>query len=364
MQAMITPAHFIRPLPPIATGDPELDQLVARVELEAGEDASMLLSARADVGPALLARLEQVASSVGDVDAAQAAERSVYEAVFAEQEDRAGRLEALALAIVAHLTPAIEEAMLRLFEEHPWSALRLAVGTALVGASSSRTTFERLARAMDLPDPKMIWVRDVGTAAAVRLDPKTAFDRLQPRFEGELASRNSYLARGLLNAVGTHETPIDPRWFPFFVRFYDHGDAAMMDAFLKGRPVPEAVDALSALVGERAATGKPWLPYAGFTLLAWGPKGRAAAPAVVAAVVAALDQGVSDFRLTGPLNVLVAMDDPGVVPALRAILGKATGKAKTPFQKALKKLARSELSATPGPGKKKRASPPKKARTG
>lgn len=342
---MNTIEPFIRGLAPIATGDPELDALVARIEIGEDHEASRALASREDAGEPLRARLEQLAASVGDVEAAAAAERSVYEAVFAEQGDRYRRIEAIARAAVAHLTPATEAAMLRIFEEHPWSGARLSVGTALVAASSSRSTFGRLARAMELPDPKMIWVRDVGTAAAVRLDPPTAFDRLEPRFELELAQRHSYLARGLFQAVFTYATPVDPRWFPFFVRFFDHGEAVVIQAVLQAHPVPAAVDALAALVGARAAAGQPWLTYVGFTLSAWGPRGSVAAPAVVAAVAAALEAGWSDFRLIGPLNVLVAMDDPSVLPSLRAVEGKAIRKAKTAFQEVLKKLARNEPEA-------------------
>ncbi len=82
--------------------------------------------------------------------------------------------------------------------------------------------------------------------------------------------------------------------------------------------------------------------YPGFTLAKWGSKGRAAGPVVVQALDAALDAGLTDFRLTGPLNVLVAMDDPSLLPALRAIEGKAKRKAKTAIQEMLTKLARNE----------------------
>lgn len=336
---METLADFIAPLPPIDTGDPTLDALIDRIESDEDPEASEALAARADAGPALCRRLEQVAASVRDVDDARKADATVHQQIHAEKSDRFGRIEALALAVAAQLTPPGEAALLHVFEEHPWSDARQLAGVALVPVAST-STLARMARAMDDLDPTRVWVRDVGTAAAVRLDPATAFDRLAARFEPELALRSSDFVRGLFAAVDACP-PVDPRWYPFIARFYAHREAVVVDAFFKAHPLPEAVDAVAAFVVARAARGEPWIGYLG-ALVAWGPAGRAAGPAVVTAVSAALDAGWFDHRLASPLGALVAMDDPSLLPALRALLPKAKRKAKTALEEAITKLARNE----------------------
>ncbi len=351
---------FILPLPPIATGDAERDALLDRLESEGDEDAIAALAARADAGPALVARLVQLAEAVLDVDSADQAEVSVHHAVHAEKTDRLGRIEAVAVEVAARRTPDGEAAMLRIFEEHPWSEARHIVGLSLVTVASP-PTLARMAQAMDEVRPKHVWVRDVGTAAAVRLDPSTAFDRLAARFEPELAQPNSYFVRGLFAGVGA-SPPVDPRWFPYIARVYAHREAVTVDVFFKAQPVPAAVDAVAAFIAARAAAGEPWIAYTGMTLAVWGPAGRSAGPAVVAAASAALDAGWTDYRLVGPLTALVAIDDPAMLPALRALAPKAKRKAKTALAEAITKLARNEPAEAESAGPAPKPKPkPKKA---
>lgn len=344
---MATFEDFLRPIPPRApTGDASLDELLGRVEAAESPDALAALSARAGSGPAVARRLGEVASSIGNLGAASRAERPVYEAVYAAQHERLRLVGDLAAAAAAL---GMEEPLLGLFESHPDAGVRLGVGSALLAAKPSRAALERMAPAMDLADDLMVWVRDLGTAAAVRLDPATAYDRLRPRFERELALPHSYLARGLFHALHA-SAPIDPRWFAFLVRFYEKADAVVLDSVLCAHPDAAAVVALAGFVRDRARAGLDWLTYAGFTLLKWGPAGRAAAPAVVEAVQAALASGASDYRLTMPLDVLVAMDERAMVPALEALRPVAKRKAKTALEEALRKLG-----AEPAPAARKRA---------
>lgn len=357
MATALTFADFIEPLPTIATGDPVLDALIGRIESNQDREASEALAAHTNAGPALVARLEQVAASLHDVDSASQAEAVVYQAVHVDMTNRCGRIQALSLSIAAQITPAGEAVLLRIFEEHPSRDARYFVGLAL-GPVASPATLARMARAMDDLEPTRVWVRDVGTEAAVRLDPATAFDRLAARFEPELALPSSYFARGLFAAVAACP-PIDPRWYPFFARFYAHREAVVVDAFFKNHSAPEAVEAVGTFIAARAAAGEPWVGYLTAPVV-WGPAGRALGPAIVAAVTAALDVGWSDYRLVSPLGVLVAMDDPTLLPALRALLPSAKRKAKTALVETITKLARNEppQAAAPGKTKSKKAKKP------
>lgn len=345
---MSTFEDFLRPVPPLApTGDAALDGLLRLVESAEAPEALAALSALDGAGTAVARRLGEVASSIGNLGAALRAERGVYEAVYAAQHERLRLVGDLAAAAAAQ---GIEEPLLELFESHPDAGVRLGVGSALLAAKPSRSTLERMAPAMELADDLMVWVRDLGTAAAVRIDPASAYDRLRPRFERELALPHSYLARGLFHALHA-SAPIDPRWFAFLVRFYEKADAVVLDSVLCAHPDPAAVEALSGFVRDRARTGLDWLTYTGFTLLKWGSAGRAAAPAVVEAVQAALASGANDYRLTMPLDVLVAMGDKAVIPALEALRPMAKRKAKTALEEALRKLG-----AEPAPAAKRRPS--------
>jgi hypothetical protein len=337
-----------------------LDALIERVEVRKDQTAVPDIAAHARGIEQLCARLEQVCASVGDIDASQAAERSVYEAVHAASQPRAFALAALSTAAASTLTPASESTMLRIFEAHPWNTARWHVGGDLVAASTSRATFERVMRAMEDPNPRMVWVRDVGTAAAIRIDPATAFDRLHTRFEQEFAKPNSYLIRGLCQALTKYGEPVDARWFPFLVRFLDGPDAVVVSSFLWAQPHPAAVEALAAFIRARTEANKTWAVYAGHTLIRWASAGRAAAPAVIQAAEAALNAGAADWRLTGPLDALLAMDDETTVPALRALVPKAKRKAKTTLEQAIAKLARNLPIDDVSPStSKKRAKPGK-----
>ena len=343
---MQTFEDFLQPLPPRPeTGDPELDEALERIERVDDAEALAALRARTGAGPVLGARLEEVAATIGNLSLASKAERSLYESVYAAQHARLRIVEAVATAAAAHETT--QGSLLRIFLEHPDPTVRLHVGKALLAARPSRPTLERMVPAMELEDGWMVWVRDVGTSAAVQLDPATAFDRLKPRVETELALPHSYLARGLFHALHQN-APIDARWFPFLVRFYEKQDAVVLDSVLRAHPTPEAVSALGAFVCERARAGQPWLTYAGFTLELWGPQGRAAAADVVEAVALALREGKSDYNLTKPLDVLVAMDERSVIPALQALQPLAKRKAKTVLEGALAKLG-----VAPAPTRKK-----------
>ncbi len=333
---------YLPPLPDAA------DLRLAKIEL--GQEVESLPDA-----PVILGRFVQLAGSIGAINDAQDDERAVYEAVFHAAGPRVTALGKLAQAAATVLTPELEAAMLGVFEQHPASDVRLGVGKALVGRGSP-ATLARMASAMELTDPRMVWVRDVGTHAAVRLDPRTAFDRLQPRFERELLEKHSYLARGLFGALQA-EAPLDPRWFPFLVRFYAGPDAVVLDYSLRPHPVPAATEAVAALIAERARAGKDWLPYPGHTLAAWGAQAKAAAPMVVEAVGAALRAGLSDYRLTLPLDVLVAMGERSVLPALRELHPLAKRRAKIAFEEALKRL---DPEGTTAPKDPKKAAAAKK----
>ena len=355
-------------LPP-SSGHAEFDALLATLEKNAARErcpARQKLRGGdvAGAGAALCARLQEATRGVADLEGLHATDYPLYTAVSAPAEKRAAVLDALCQALAGHLANSgVQAAMLALFLEHPWSQVRLTVGKTLVAGDASRATYEAMATVMDNEARAMVWVRNVAAAAAVRLDPATAFERLAARFEAELGQTYSNFARGLFEALDAPwAQPLDPRWYPLLVRFYDHQESVVLAPIMARHCCPAAVRALCEFLEARHAAGLSWLHDVGDTLSAWKDPGTV--PTVARAVAAALQRKLANFELTLPLDLLVELGDPSVLPRLRELAAGARGKAKQALTAAIEALqAPSPEPAPPPPLAPKKAARAKPAAT-
>ncbi len=328
---------YLPPMPRAITGDRARDAWIAALESGA-KDALAESGARADVVSRLLERLDLATRGVGPLHRlASDGPREDYLAVFPAIAPRAVALDALTRAALAHrVDPRVEPALLALFEGHPWSEVRYRVGVALVETGASRGTFESMSRAMDLEDPYMVWVRNVGVAAAVRVDVNTAYDRLHARFESVSPAPTSELRRGLFNALRVHGgQPLDPRWLPLVLGALQGPDAGVAATCLLAHHDDGAVNAIQDYLATRIERGFEWAPAAGGVVRAWND--RRLASVIVRCVEAGLAR--TDERLTGPLGVLEALADASVLPALRALEARATGSARDAIKSVATSLA-------------------------
>ncbi|MCE9577682.1 MAG: DUF1963 domain-containing protein [Deltaproteobacteria bacterium] len=336
-----------------------LDALLARIERG---DVTAAAEVTAAWAPRVLARLTQATRGIGALQDLQATAPALFQEAFRAQEPRRCAIEMLARALAPHLAlSGVEAALVELFATHPWHLARVAVGRGLLAGAPTTGALAQIATAMD-DASLLLWVRHTGVAAAVRLDPRTAFDRLAPRFADELA-RGTDLARGLFVALAPEALkwpapPIDPRFYPLLARAFVT-DGVIAGTFFASHPQPAAVRAALDVLEERTRTRASWLLYLGTTLSTW--KRPETVPALLAAVAAAID--TADERLTGPLDVLEAIGDGSVVPALRELASRATREAQPALDAAIASLTRAAPTAPRAARRAASEAPPDPDRT-